>query len=72
MTSAAKKTVNTIKHYFLDANPYRTADSVINLLEERLFKTDNPEVLVLNKPPGFQLSSNDCSQHVQFISFQLI
>ncbi len=58
MNSAARKTVKTIKHYFLDSNPYKTVDSVNTLLEERLFKTNNPEVVILNKPPGFQLSSD--------------
>jgi hypothetical protein len=57
MSTAAKKAVHSIKHYFLYANPYKTVDSVGKLLTDHLLPTNNPDIVFINKPPGFQLSS---------------
>lgn len=52
-----KNTQNKLKHYFLDANPYKDVNSLIKFIEENLYKTSNDNIVVVNKPPGFVLAS---------------
>ena len=47
-----------VNHYFLNANPYKTVDSVKKLLSENLHPvSDLADLVILNKPPGLALSS---------------
>jgi hypothetical protein len=40
-------------HYLKNANPFRTLDSLSNFMVDNLQLTENKDVVVLNKPPGF-------------------
>ena len=53
MNNLAKKAIHS--HYFDKANPFKSVDSLNKLLDENLFVTNNPNIAILNKPPGFVL-----------------
>ena len=42
-------------HYLQNSNPFRTLDSLSNLINDNLILTENKNVAILNKPPGFVL-----------------
>ena len=45
-----------LKHYLLEANPYRTVDSLGDLIATHLrLLPKHKELAILNKPPGFNL-----------------
>ena len=45
-------------HYLIRANPFKTIESLSELINKNLFLTNDKNVAILNKPPGFILSSN--------------
>lgn len=49
-----------IQHYLLEANPFKTVDSLSKLIENNLYLTDNKDIVIVNKPPGFILASCSC------------
>ena len=53
MNNLAKRAI--YPHYFDKANPFKSVDSLNQLLDENLFVTNNPNIAILNKPPGFVL-----------------
>lgn len=44
-------------HYLARANPYKTIDSLSEFINNNLHLTSNKNVALINKPPGFVLSS---------------
>ena len=42
-------------HYFYQSNPYKSVDSLSSLINDHLIQTDNKDLALLNKPPGFVL-----------------
>ena len=42
-------------HYFYQSNPFKTIESLSLFVENNLFKTQNKDIIVLNKPPNFIL-----------------
>lgn len=52
------KSFAKIQHYFMDANPYKDVNSIAKLVTNHLHLTENhKDIVLLNKPPGFVLSS---------------
>ena len=51
--AVASKKLQNISHYFGDANPFTTVESLSKLISTSLFKTENKDIVVLNKPPNF-------------------
>ena len=46
-------------NYLLEADPFKDINSIARLIDENLFETGNKDILVINKPPGFVLSSRN-------------
>lgn len=55
MGSFAKNFLKKDLHYFLNANPYKTIESLNKLLDQNLTLCKNGNYAILNKPPGFVL-----------------
>lgn len=44
-------------HYLIRANPFKTVDSLSQLINQNLHLTKDENIALINKPPGFILSS---------------
>ncbi len=44
---------NNIQNYLFQANPCKNVDSISKLVSDYLYETDNKDIVVFNKPPGF-------------------
>jgi hypothetical protein len=49
------KKINQTNHYFYQSNPFKTIDSLSSLISDHVIQTDNKDLALLNKPPGFVL-----------------
>ena len=55
----AKRAINFAKnfsHYFYDANPFRTIESLSTLIDHHIILNKEKTIALVNKPPGFILS----------------
>lgn len=56
-------------HYLFRANSFKTVDSLSELINQNLHLTKDKNIALLNKPPGFILSSNSFNFSKTLFSF---
>lgn len=52
-----QKQSQVIKNYLLLANNFKDANSLTKFIDENLHETSMKDIVIVNKPPGFVLSS---------------
>lgn len=52
-----QKQSKIFNNYLLEVDQFKDVNSIARLIDENLFETSNKDILVINKPPGFVLSS---------------
>jgi hypothetical protein len=45
--------LKNINNYLAEANPYKTVESISKLISDHIYETQNKDIVVFNKPPGF-------------------